>query len=131
MMKEKVERASATHRPRAQDIDQLVGDRIRSRRIILGLTQQQMADIIGVTYQQTHKYEKGVNRIAAGRLFQIAQALGVEVGYFFEGMAEVGKTEASPQQRMLLELAHSFVAISNRRHQEAVCNLARALMDET
>jgi transcriptional regulator with XRE-family HTH domain len=131
MMKEKVERASATHRPRAQDIDQLVGDRIRSRRIILGLTQQQMADIIGVTYQQTHKYEKGVNRIAAGRLFQIAQALGVEVGYFFEGMAEVGKAAASPQQRMLLELAHSFVAISNRRHQEAVCNLARALMDET
>jgi transcriptional regulator with XRE-family HTH domain len=130
-MKEKVERASATNRPRAQDIDQLVGDRIRSRRIVLGLTQQQMADIIGVTYQQAHKYEKGVNRIAAGRLFQIAQALGVEVGYFFEGMAEVGKTEASPQQRMLLELAHSFVAISNRRHQEAVCNLARALMDET
>jgi transcriptional regulator with XRE-family HTH domain len=130
-MKEKVERASATNRPRAQDIDQFVGDRIRSRRIVLGLTQQQMADIIGVTYQQAHKYEKGVNRTAAGRLFQIAQALGVEVGYFFEGMAEVGKTEASPQQRMLLELAHSFVAISNRRHQEAVCNLARALMDET
>ncbi len=130
-MKEKVERASAISRPRAQNIDQFVGDRIRSRRIILGLTQQQMANIIGVTYQQAHKYEKGVNRIAAGRLFQIAQALGVEVGYFFEGMAEVGKTEPSPQQRMLLELARSFVAISNRRHQEAVYNLARALADET
>ena len=53
---------------------------------MLGLTQQQMAELIGVTYQQAHKYEKGINRIAAGRLFTIAQALGVEVGYFFDGM---------------------------------------------
>ena len=53
---------------------------------MLGLTQQQMAELIGVTYQQAHKYEKGINRIAAGRLFTIAQALGVDVGYFFDGM---------------------------------------------
>jgi transcriptional regulator with XRE-family HTH domain len=59
---------------------------MRERRIMLGLTQQQMAELIGVTYQQAHKYEKGVNRVAAGRLYNIAQALGVDVGYFFEGL---------------------------------------------
>jgi transcriptional regulator with XRE-family HTH domain len=58
---------------------------MRERRVMLGLTQQQMAELIGVTYQQAHKYEKGINRVAAGRLYRIAQALGVEVGYFFEG----------------------------------------------
>jgi transcriptional regulator with XRE-family HTH domain len=59
---------------------------MRERRIMLGLTQQQMAELIGVTYQQAHKYEKGINRVAAGRLYSIAQALGVDVGYFFEGL---------------------------------------------
>ena len=51
-------------RPRAQDLDRHIGERMRQRRIMLGLTQQQMADLIGVTYQQAHKYEKGINRIA-------------------------------------------------------------------
>ena len=78
----------AAPRPRAQDIDRHVGARMRERRIMLGLTQQQMADLIGVTYQQAHKYEKGINRIAAGRLSSIARALGVEVSYFYEGMSE-------------------------------------------
>ena len=64
-------------RPRAQDIDRYVGARMRERRLMLGLTQQHLADLIGVTYQQAHKYEKGVNRIAAGRLSTIARALGV------------------------------------------------------
>ena len=54
-----------TRRPRAQDIDKHVGARMRERRIMLGLTQQQMAELIGVTYQQAHKYEKGINRVAA------------------------------------------------------------------
>jgi len=66
-------------------MDRHVGARMRERRIMLGLTQQQMAELIGVTYQQAHKYEKGINRIAGGRLYAIAQALGVEVGYFYEG----------------------------------------------
>ena len=122
-------RADRPGRPRAQDIDRFVGNRMRARRTMLGLTQQQMADIIGVTYQQAHKYEKGVNRIASGRLFQIASALGVEVGFFFEGINEAGDFAPSPQQRMLLELARNFIAMSNRRQQEAVCHLVRALSD--
>jgi transcriptional regulator with XRE-family HTH domain len=106
--------------------------RIRQRRIMLGLTQQQMAELIGVTYQQAHKYETGINRISAGRLYQIAQALGVEISYFFEDVEpdRKGKPKASelmPQQRMLLELARNFAGINNRKHQDALCNLARVL----
>jgi DNA-binding XRE family transcriptional regulator len=64
---------------RAHAVDLAVGRRIRQRRIMLGLTQQQMAGLIGVTYQQAHKYETGINRISAGRLYQIARALGVDI----------------------------------------------------
>jgi transcriptional regulator with XRE-family HTH domain len=114
-------------RSRAQDIDRYVGARMRERRIMLGLTQQQMAELIGVTYQQAHKYEKGINRIAAGRLFTIAHALGVDVGYFFDGMDNERSFKPTPQQRMLLELARNFIGMTNRKHQEALCSLARAL----
>lgn len=116
-------------RSRAQDIDRHVGARMRERRIMLGLTQQQMAELIGVTYQQAHKYEKGINRVAAGRLYHIAQALGVDVGYFFDGLNSHDAFKATPQQRMLLELARNFIGIPTRKHQEAICSLARALSD--
>ena len=119
-------------RSRAQDVDRYVGARMRERRIMLGLTQQQMAELIGVTYQQAHKYEKGINRIAGGRLFQIAQALGVDVSYFYEGVgAQGGAFKPTQQQRLLLELARNFTALPSRRHQEAVCGLVRALADPT
>src|SRR5271167_3595486 len=71
---------------RTQDIDRHVGARVRERRIMLGLTQQQLADLIGVTYQQAHKYERGINRVSAGRLYEIAQVLSVPIGYFFDGL---------------------------------------------
>ena len=115
-------------RPRAQDIDRHVGTRMRERRIMLGLTQQQLADLIGVTYQQAHKYETGMNRISGGRLYTIAQALGVEVGFLYEGIgAPPGAGKPTEHQRLLLELARNFVAIADRRHQEAICGLARSL----
>jgi transcriptional regulator with XRE-family HTH domain len=115
-------------RSRAQDMDRHVGARMRERRIMLGLTQQQMAELIGVTYQQAHKYEKGINRIAAGRLSSLAQALGVEVGYFYDGLTSTpGVVKATPRQGQMLELARNFMALSDRRQQEAVCTLARCL----
>ena len=120
--------ASSLPRSQSQDVDRYVGMRLRDRRIMLGLTQQQLADMIGVTYQQAHKYEKGINRIAGGRLYTIAQALGVEIGFFYEDMdIQREARQPTPQQRLLLELARNFVAISDRRQQEALCNLARAL----
>jgi transcriptional regulator with XRE-family HTH domain len=93
------------------------------------MTQQQLADLIGITFQQAHKYEKGTNRVTAGRLYTIARALGVEVGYFYEGLANDGGAAPSPRQRLLLELARSFLGIRDRRHQGAVVSLARALAE--
>ena len=126
-------RAAASRRStgRTQDIDRHVGGRVRERRIMLGLTQQQLADLIGVTYQQAHKYERGLNRISAGRLYEIAQVLKVPVSWFFEGLAEESRTaEMTPRQRMCLELARNFAQIPNERHQEALSQLARALATE-
>jgi transcriptional regulator with XRE-family HTH domain len=104
---------------------------MRQRRIMLGLSQQQMAELIGVTYQQAHKYEKAMNRIAAGRLYTIAQALGVEVGYFFEGLETADRFVPSPQQRMLLDLVRNYLNIPIREHREAVLTLTRALAQAT
>jgi transcriptional regulator with XRE-family HTH domain len=115
---------------RANDTDRRVGARIRERRIMLGLSQQQMADLIGVTYQQAHKYERGINRISAGRLYEIAQVLGVPVGYFFEGIESQRVPDLTTRQRMCLELARNFSSISNEKHQEALSQLARALASE-
>ena len=115
-------------RPHAQDIDRHIGERIRERRIALGLTQQQLAELVGITYQQAHKYETGLNRIAAGRLAAIARALTVEPGHFFEGLGEGEPARPTAQQRRLLELARSF-AVLPRRQQEALCELARALAE--
>ncbi len=112
---------------RTQDIDRHVGARVRERRIMLGLTQQQLADLIGVTYQQAHKYERAINRISAGRLFEIAQVLGVPVSYFFAGLEQDGDRSVSPRERMCLELARNFAQIPNERHQEALSQLARVL----
>lgn len=116
---------------RATDTDKYVGQRIRERRIMLGLSQQQMADMIGVTYQQAHKYERGINRISAGRLFEIAQVLNVPVSYFFDGLEDDRGEDMSQRQRMCLELARNFSMINNERHQEALSQLARALATAT
>jgi transcriptional regulator with XRE-family HTH domain len=115
---------------RTQDIDRHVGSRIRERRIMLGLTQQQLADLIGVTYQQAHKYERGINRVSAGRMWEIARVLSVPVAYFFEGLDSESSRSVSPRERMCLELARNFAQISNERHQEALSQLARALATE-
>lgn len=112
---------------RTLDIDKHVGAQIRRRRVMMGLTQQQLADLIGVTYQQAHKYERGINRVSAGRLFEIAQVLGVSVAHFYEGLNSPGDKVITTRQRMGLELARNFALITNTRHQEALTQLARAL----
>jgi transcriptional regulator with XRE-family HTH domain len=108
-------------------IDDHVGARIRERRIMLGLTQQQLAEMIGVTYQQAHKYERGINRVSAGRLFEIARVLNAPITYFYDGVGEEAPRPAAPHQRMLLEIARNFGEIQNEKHQEAFSQLARAL----
>ncbi len=113
---------------RAVAADRHVGMRIRERRLMLGLSQQQLARLIGVTYQQAHKYERGLNRISAGRLFEIAQVLQVPISWFFEGLDEgLPSPGLTAGQRRVLELARNFSAISNERHQEALSEMARVL----
>lgn len=113
---------------RGTDVDRFVGTRIRERRVMLGLSQQQMAALIGVTYQQAHKYERGINRISAGRLYEIARTLNVPVSYFYDGLDDTeGTDDTSIRQRMCLELARNFTQIPNERHREALSQLARVL----
>ena len=114
----------------ARELDRHVGARMRERRIMLGLTQQQLAERIGITYQQAHKYEKGINRVAATRLYKVGQVLGVDVGYFFEGLhrAEESPSGRTPQQRLLLELAKNFM-ILRPEHQQAICAVVRMLSE--
>jgi transcriptional regulator with XRE-family HTH domain len=71
--------------PLAPLIDLRVARRIRERRLCLGMTQQQLARCIGVAFQQAHKYERGLSRISAGRLYDIAAALQAPIEYFFSG----------------------------------------------
>jgi len=94
---------------------------------MLGLTQQLLAEKIGVTYQQAHKYERGINRVSAGMLFEIARALAVPIGYFYAGIGQEGPRQVTPHQRMLLDIARNFAEIRNEKHHEAVSQLARAL----
>src|SRR6266851_6110063 len=100
-------------------IDHHVGARIRERRILLGLTQRQLAEMIGVTCQQAHKYERGINRVSAGRLYEIACFFNEPIAYFYDGLDEGAARPATPHPRMLLEATRNFSAIENEKHQEA------------
>ena len=107
-------------RPRAGDVDVLIGKRVRERRLMLGITVQELAVVLGVPYQQVHKYETGANRLSAGRLYRLAEALGVEVGHFFRETGTGEPSAPTAQRRMLLELVRNFARIPDRRQQEAV-----------
>jgi transcriptional regulator with XRE-family HTH domain len=113
-----------------RDVEVHVGRRIRERRTQLGLTQQQLADLIGVTYQQAHKYERGINRISAGRLYALGRVLGVDANYFFDGLDDPVSDAVPDRQRLSLDVARNFARIRNERCREAFAQLCRALADE-
>src|SRR3954470_22363283 len=71
----------------ANPIDIQVGNRVRIRRMLIGMSQERLGDLLGLTFQQVQKYEKGVNRIGAGRLFEVSRILNVPVDFFYEGVA--------------------------------------------
>lgn len=81
--------------PMGSNIDVHLGKRLRRRRRLLGLTQQQLAGACGVRFQQIQKYECGANRISAARLWQLSEALEVPVGYFYDGLADAAQREAA------------------------------------
>jgi len=121
-------------------VDVHVGKRVRHRRWMVGMTQQQLGDIVGIKFQQIQKYETGMNRISASRLWDIAQALDVSISFFFEGFdGEEGTGEAvatvSEVQRgdlladkEALELVRSYYAIPEAQRRR-LFDLARVLSD--
>jgi transcriptional regulator with XRE-family HTH domain len=115
-------------------IDQHVGERIRARRTELGLTQEQLAEALNVSYQQVQKYETGANRISAGRIFELARKLRVDVGYFFEGLpldapAEPVPLEHGGRQRSAIELVRKFAQIEDPQVRSALAALVKAIVD--
>lgn len=89
-----VERAEREHR--ASPIDVHVGSRVRLRRTLLGMSQEKLGEALGLTFQQIQKYERGVNRIGASRLFDLARVLDVPIGFFFDDMSpELGGPAAA------------------------------------
>ena len=80
------------------EVDAHVGRRVRERRLSLGMTQAKLGDALGVSMQQVQKYEAGTNRVAAGRLWNMANILEVDVGYFFEGIQKRAKRKARPRK---------------------------------
>ena len=110
----------------AESVDRHVAARLRERRVALGLSQQQLAELVGITYQQAHKYETGANRVAAGRLHALARALEVEPAYFYEGLGSGEPTRPTARQRQMIELARNFTVLP-RRQQVALAEMARAL----
>jgi transcriptional regulator with XRE-family HTH domain len=115
------------HQDQLSKVDGHVAARIRERRMMLGTSQRQLATLIKVTYQQLHKYEVGVNRISAGRLFQIAEALDVNVAYFFTGVANDSTFTPPPHLPQLTAFSRNFARIPTARQREAVCEIVRVL----
>ena len=117
-------------------VDVHVGKRVRHRRWLIGMTQQQLAEQVGIKFQQIQKYETGANRISASRLWDIAEALEVPVSFFFEGLDDSGKAEGSgtmlPDDLMgrkeALDLVRSYYAIPENQRRR-LFELARVLSD--
>ncbi len=113
-------------------VDAHVGKRIRHRRWMIGMTQQQLADKVGIKFQQIQKYETGMNRVSASRLWDISDALGVTIAFFFEGLSE-GEQVAHGAADMMadkeaLELVRSYYAIPEAQRRR-LFDLARVLSE--
>ena len=119
----------------AHPVDQHVGKRIRHRRWLVGMTQQQLADQVGIKFQQIQKYETGANRVSASRLWDIAKSLQVDISFFFEGIegdeVQVVPGVAPPDvlsDKEALELLRSYYAIPENQRRR-LFDLARVLSD--
>jgi transcriptional regulator with XRE-family HTH domain len=91
-------------------VDMHVGSRVRMRRLMLGISQEELADALDLSFQQVQKYEKGANRIGASRLEHISRFLQVPVAFFFEGASDASTAAASEQDTRSLALMDKFVS---------------------
>ncbi|MEL6661422.1 MAG: helix-turn-helix transcriptional regulator [Pseudomonadota bacterium] len=125
------------------DIDRIVGQRVRWRRRELKLTQEKLGDLLDLTFQQVQKYEKGVNRISAGRLYEMAGVLGVPVTYFYDGaedhiakarhaVHEAGEEEAVAAPVIsteTMELIAAFQKIESAALRKSILSTVRAAVE--
>lgn len=114
----------------AKRVDEHVGERIRRRRTQLGLTQHQLAQALGISYQQVQKYETGANRISAGRLFEMALHLQISIAFFFEGLEPSSPSvpmEHGGRQRTVIDVVRNFASIGSPDVRAAVAGLIRTL----
>lgn len=119
-------------------VDVHVGKRVRHRRWLVGMTQQQLAEKVGIKFQQIQKYETGMNRVSASRLWDIAAALSVPVSFFFEGLSEDSRSDTQTESadvpldilkdKEALELVRSYYAIPETQRRR-LFELARVLSD--
>ena len=121
-------------------VDVHVGKRVRHRRWMVGMTQQQLGEIVGIKFQQIQKYETGMNRISASRLWDIAAALDVSISFFFEGLETAGEDpvhKATSEDKLqgdlladkeALELVRSYYAIPEAQRRR-LFDLARVLSE--
>jgi transcriptional regulator with XRE-family HTH domain len=123
-------------------VDQHIGARMRLRRLTMSVSQERLAEMLGLTFQQVQKYEKGVNRVAASRLWDVAKALDVPVSYFFEGLdggADMqGVSEGSADTPVFdliaspdgAQLAAAYSTIDSPRVRRGLLELMRALAND-
>lgn len=124
----------------ALDIDVHVGRRLKAQRLFLGLSQEKLANAVGLTFQQVQKYERGTNRVAAGRLFQFSKILAVPITYFFDGLAGAlmlseNKNAASYEPMPtsdsdLADLITTYNSIKNPRKRQEILDFTRKMLAE-
>ena len=122
----------------AHPVDTHVGKRIRQRRWLIGMTQQKLAELVGIKFQQIQKYETGANRVSASRLWDIGEAMGVPVAFFFEGLRDDGVRVSNSGQQVApadmlsdkeaLDLVRTYYAIPETQRRR-LFELARVLSD--
>lgn len=114
-------------------VDIHVGARLRKRRALAGLSQQQLGAGIGVTFQQVQKYESGANRMSAGRLYRIASLLDIPVSYFFDGLEQQEKprepqiSEDMMNSRETLALLRAYYAVPDKKQRDAVISILKMM----
>jgi transcriptional regulator with XRE-family HTH domain len=122
-------------------IDVRVGARLRLRRNMLGLSQEKLGEAIGLTFQQVQKYERGINRIGAGRLYEVAEILGVPISFFYEGMdgiqvpAENGSEKPAAVMDFLssnegIQLSTAYMGIKDVKVRRKILDLVRSISDD-
>jgi len=114
-------------RKKMTSVDAHVGARVREHRISLGLTQRELGEMVGATSQAIYKYERGIDRLSAGQLYEIASALNQPVTDFYEGLGKEAPQRFVVHRRRALEIARYFTEIPSEKHQQAFGALVRLL----